>query len=58
MAGFKVIGFARVFDGETSYVEIPKLWDEIKDRYADNVWKGNAPENAVEKAIWIPVKKK
>ncbi len=27
--GFKVIGFARVFDGETSYTEIPKFWKEI-----------------------------
>ncbi|MCR4599774.1 MAG: hypothetical protein K5678_12170 [Acetatifactor sp.] len=30
MAGFKVIGFSRVFDGETSYVEIPKFRDEIR----------------------------
>ena len=51
MAGFKVIGFAKVFDGETSYVEIPKFWDEIRDKYAGNVWQGNAPTNAYEKAI-------
>ena len=51
MSSFKVIGFARVFDGETSYVEIPKFWDEIREKYADNVWKGNAPANAIEKAI-------
>ena len=51
MAGFTVIGFAREFDGETAYVEIPKFWDEIRERYANNVWKGNAPANAIEKAI-------
>ena len=51
MTGFKVIGFARVFAGETSYVEIPKFWDEIRDKYAGNVWKGEAPENIYEKAI-------
>ena len=51
MTGFKVIGFARVFDGETSYVEIPRFWDEIREKYADSVWKGNAPANTYEKAI-------
>ena len=51
MESFKVIGFSRVFDGETSYVEIPKFWDEIREKYADSVWKGNAPTNAYEKAI-------
>ena len=51
MTSFKVIGFARVFDGETSYVEIPRFWDEIREKYADSVWKGNAPANTYEKAI-------
>lgn len=57
MAGFKVIGFERVFDGETSYVEIPKFWDEIREKYAARVWSGEstaadgAPTNAIEKAI-------
>ena len=51
MSGFKVIGFARVFDGETAYAEIPKFWDEIREKYAGNVWKGNAPSDAYEKAI-------
>ena len=51
MTGFKVIGFARVFDGETSYVEIPKFWGEIREKYACKVWMGNAPTNAIEKAI-------
>ena len=51
MVGFTVIGFAGVFDGETAYIEIPKFWDEIRVKYANNVWKGNAPANAIEKAI-------
>ena len=51
MVGFTVIGFAGVFDGETAYIEIPKFWDEIREKYANNVWKGNAPANAIEKAI-------
>ena len=50
-ACFKVIGFAREFDGETSYVEIPKFWDEIREKYAARVWSGNAPSNEYEKAI-------
>ena len=51
MVSFTVIGFAREFDGETAYIEIPKFWDEIRVKYANNVWKGNAPANAIEKAI-------
>ena len=50
-AGFKVIGFQKVFDSETSYAEIPKYWDEICGKYANNVWAGNAPANAFEKAV-------
>ena len=49
--GFKVIGFERVFDGETSYQEIPKYWDEFCEKYANNVYAGNAPANPFEKAI-------
>ena len=51
MTGFKVIGFARVFDGETAYAEIPKFWSEVGEKYANNVWKGDAPADACEKAI-------
>lgn len=50
-AGFKVIGFQKVFDSETSYAEIPKFWDEICGKYANNVWAGNAPANVFEKAV-------
>lgn len=51
MFGFKVIGFQREFDMETAYEEIPKFWDEICEKYAANVYAGNPPANAFEKAI-------
>ncbi|MBO7421456.1 MAG: AraC family transcriptional regulator [Spirochaetaceae bacterium] len=50
-AAFKVIGFAREFDGETSYIEIPKFWDEIREKYAARVWSGAAPASDIEKAV-------
>ena len=51
MFPFQVIGFQKVFDGETSYEEIPKYWDEICEKYANNVYAGNAPANPYEQAI-------
>ena len=51
MFSFKVIGFQRVFDYETAYAEIPKFWDEICEKYAANVYAGNPPANAYEKAL-------
>lgn len=48
---FKVIGFQKEFDMETSYTEIPKFWDEICSKYAANVYAGNEPANPFEKAI-------
>ena len=51
MFPFKVIGFQKVFDMETAYAEIPKFWDEICEKYAYNVYQGNEPANAYEKAI-------
>ena len=51
MFPFKVIGFQKVFDNETAYEEIPKFWDEICEKYAANVYAGNAPANPSEKAI-------
>lgn len=49
--GFKVIGFARAFSFETAYDEIPKFWDEICEKYANNVYAGNPPANAYEQAL-------
>lgn len=51
MFPFKVIGFEKVFSYETAYEEIPKFWDEICDKYAKNVYAGNAPQNPYEQAI-------
>ena len=51
MFPFKVIGFQKVFDNDTAYQEIPKFWDEICEKYAANVYAGNAPANPYEKAI-------
>lgn len=51
MFPFKVIGFEKVFDNETAYAEIPGFWDEICEKYAKNVYAGNAPANPWEKAL-------
>ena len=51
MFPFKVIGFQKVFDMETAYAEIPKFWDEICEKYANNVYAGNAPANPYEQAL-------
>ena len=49
--GFRVIGFAKEFAMETAQQEIPAYWDEICDRYAQNVYAGNPPANPQEKAL-------
>ncbi len=51
MFPFKVIGFQKVFDNESAYAEIPKYWDEICEKYACNVYAGNAPANPYEQAL-------
>ena len=51
MFPFKVIGFQKEFDNETAYAEIPKYWDEICEKYAYNVYAGNAPANPYEQAL-------
>ena len=51
MFPFKVIGFEKEFDYETAYAEIPKYWDEICEKYAANVYAGNAPANPYEQAL-------
>ena len=51
MFPFKVIGFQKVFDNETAYAEIPRFWDEICEKYAANVYAGNAPANPYEQAL-------
>ena len=51
MFGFRLIGFQREFSNDTAYAEIPKFWDEICEKYAANVYAGNEPANACERAI-------
>lgn len=51
MFGMKLIGFHRTFHTETAYAEIPAFWDELCEKYANNVYAGNPPANAYEKAI-------
>lgn len=51
MFPFKVIGFQKIFDTETSYSEIPKFWNEICEKYANSVYAGNAPANPYEQAL-------
>ena len=51
MDGMKLIGFEKVFSNETAHGEIPKFWDEICEKYANNVYAGNPPANAYEQAI-------
>lgn len=51
MLSLKVIGFEREFTFEEGYKKIPKFWDEISIKYMANVCAGNAPRNAIEKAI-------
>ena len=51
MFGMKLIGFPREFSVENSAEEIPKFWDEICEKYANNVYAGNPPANAYEKAL-------
>ena len=51
MFPIKLIGFQKIFDMETSYQEIPKFWDEICEKYANNVYLGKEPFNPYEQAI-------
>ena len=48
---FKLIGFPKLFNCETAFEEIPKFWDELCEKYANNIYAGNPPANAYEKAI-------
>ena len=51
MFPFKIIGFQKVFDYETAYAEIPKFWNETCEKYASNIYAGNAPANPYEQAL-------
>lgn len=49
--GFRVIGFQKIFSADTAYDEIPKFWDEVREKYASSVCAGNEPQNPYEKAV-------
>ena len=51
MFPFRLIGFQREFAYDRAYEEIPRFWDELCEKYADNVYAGNAPANACEQAL-------
>ncbi len=51
MKGFKVIGFEREFDFETSYQEIPKFWDEFCKNSLQALFSKEHPEGEIEETI-------
>lgn len=51
MSSFKVIGFEKIFSMETSYQEIPKFWNEIREKYIARLMAKGKPQNDIEKAI-------
>ena len=46
-----LIGFQKVFEARTAMQEIPKFWDEVWATYGANVFAGNPPATAQEKAF-------
>lgn len=51
MKNFQVIGLEREFPFESSYEELPKYWDEFKEKY-DNILSGTKePQTEIEKAL-------
>lgn len=52
MAAFKVIGFSKEFSFDNSYAEIPKFWNEVYGKYEESLFKGNAPANEQEQAVY------
>ena len=39
-AAFTVVGFSKRFAGETSYIEVPKFWDEHYENGRDKIIEG------------------
>jgi len=44
----RVVGFRRTFNCEDSYTTIPKFWDEITEKYASRLMRGEAPSGETE----------
>lgn len=51
MSSFKVIGFTKKFNFETSYQEIPQFWDEVFANYLQPIFSFGKCKNEVEQAI-------
>lgn len=51
ISGFKVIGFGKIFSYDSAYAEIPKFWDEFRERYVTPLTHSGQPKNDVEKII-------
>ncbi len=50
-SAFQIVGFRREFNSETSYEMIPKFWDEIIEKYASHLMKGEAPVGETEQYV-------
>lgn len=48
---FNVVGFQRIFDSENSMEMIPKYWDEMIEKHASHLMKGQAPEGMMEEYV-------
>lgn len=51
MSNFQVIGLAREFPFESSYEDLPKYWDEFKEKYGSVVFGEREPKTEFEKAL-------
>jgi len=53
MAAFQVIGFSKEILFDTAYAEIPKFWDEIREKFCSkSLLVGNTHMNEVEQAFY------
>lgn len=51
MSNFQLIGLKREFSFGASYEELPKYWDEFKEKYGSVLFGKKEPEGELEKAI-------
>lgn len=49
---FTVIGFEREFSAEDSYEQIPKFWDEYRERICNRLAQGRVPRGELETAVF------
>lgn len=51
MFPLKLIGFVKEVSYDNSHEVIPEFWNEICEKYANNIYAGNEPRNPYERAI-------